>query len=109
MHVAYVPDLLRFEYSKDAFLDFDIIDSQLKIEAITTETGSDLKVDVPAVTSRIQEWIQTDHEVSISVTQAYSLWSAILTAFQTHKKKLVHTLTSASVTASTPSPSILNN
>ena len=101
IHVAYIPDQFRFEYLPEKTITLDIIDSELMVESFLGD-----EVKTITVLSSIQSWIKETQEVELSTSAAWSLWQSIRTAYEAHKKKLLHSLSSAIATASTPSNSI---
>ena len=99
IHIAYVPDKFTFEYIPDKLLTLDIVDSELVIESFIEEEGTTTQ----KVLSSIQSWIKETHEVELTTSSAWSLWQAVRMAYEAHKKKLLHSLSSAIATASIPS------
>jgi hypothetical protein len=102
IHVAYTPDKLRFEHEPGKWLEFDIIEAELTLESFTKEDPE----AIPTL-KKIQEWVQAELSTTLTTTQAWSLWGAIRSAYEAHKKKFTRTLTSAIVSASIPSNSPL--
>lgn len=104
IHVAYIPDQLRFEYLPQKTMTLDIISTELMMESfIKDEPTTEIML------GRIKEWAKENYEAELTETTAWTLWQIVRGAYESHKKKLLLSLSSALVTASTPTTFLQKN